>query len=91
MQENVLWYENLGMGDVDLLGVFGMSLGMVGLLPIVLIGCLANILTAVVAQIGFGKHTPFGPSLVVGAVVWVLWGPQIWAWYSSVMNVFVLV
>jgi len=80
--------EAMGMGDVDLLGVFGMSLGMAGLLPIVLLGCLTNIMTAVVARIGFGKHTPFGPSLVVGAVTWILFGPQLWGWYASVMNTF---
>ena len=91
LKKVVIPREAMGMGDVDLLGVFGMSLGLLGLLPIVLIACIANIITALIAKVGFGKHTPFGPSLVFGAVVWIVYGSQIFDWYSQFMETVVLV
>lgn len=73
--------EAMGMGDVDLLGMLGACLGPASLLVVILGACGFSFVWAAICRLGLGKHMPFGPSLVVGAVVWVIWGDQLWAWY----------
>lgn len=73
--------EAMGMGDVDLLGMFGACFGPASLLLTVFASCLVSLIWAMVARLGFGRMMPFGPSLVGGAVIWVVWGESLWNWY----------
>ncbi len=78
--------EGLGLGDVKLMLVIGFLLG-VDALPFVL---LAATITALLASFwylarpnakGGRTRVPFGPFLCLGAMLWILAGDQVWAWY----------
>ncbi|WP_346187634.1 prepilin peptidase [Rubritalea halochordaticola] len=86
VKKAVIPREAMGMGDVDLLGMLGACMGAVALLPVIFIACIFSLLLALVAQVGLGKHMPFGPSIIFGAVVWVLCGPQLVDLYLKMMG-----
>jgi leader peptidase (prepilin peptidase) / N-methyltransferase len=86
----LLWLvypRGMGYGDVRLSGVLGIALGYLGWGPL-LVGVYAGFL---LGGIGGGLLTllrlvdrrayPFGPFMLLGAVVGVLWGPGIWTLY----------
>lgn len=84
----LLWRftPGMGYGDVRLAGLLGMALGVVGWTE-VLVGLYAGFLVGVVAwvpmrllRITKDRHFPFGPFMLVGAVVGVLWGAFVGAW-----------
>ena len=87
----VLWFvypRGLGYGDVRLSGLLGISLGYLGwgeLLTGVyagfLLGGVGGLLLSVL-RIVDRKAYPFGPFMIVGAVVGVLAGPGVAAWYA---------
>lgn len=68
--------EAMGMGDVHLLGVIGLCLGAKSLFFVVLTASLIGILIHLSARAGLGKQMPFGPSLILGAALWVICGPE---------------
>jgi leader peptidase (prepilin peptidase)/N-methyltransferase len=83
----VLWFvypPGLGFGDVRLAGVLGITLGYLGWGPLLVglyggfvlggvIGALLR-LSRVVRQ----RHVPFGPFMLIGALVGIAWGAQVW-------------
>lgn len=79
--------RGLGMGDVKLAGLIGLVLGSLGLRYVgVAAGAaiLAGGLGAIVAlALGRGRKAaiPFGPYLAAGALVSIVWGSSIAAWY----------
>lgn len=79
--------EAMGMGDVDLLGMLGACLGASSLLFTIFAACIVSILWAMVARLGFGKQMPFGPSIIVGAILWVFVGEELWNAYLAAMGV----
>jgi leader peptidase (prepilin peptidase)/N-methyltransferase len=82
----VLWFvypSGLGYGDVRLSGVLGIALGYVGWGAVVVglyagfllggvIGALLRV-TRLVPQ----RHIPFGPFMMLGGLVGLVWGQQI--------------
>lgn len=84
----VLWFvhsSGLGYGDVRLSGVLGIALGhlgwgelLVGVYAGFLLGGVGGGLLALL-RLADRKGVPFGPFMVLGAVVGVLWGPWVWA------------
>jgi leader peptidase (prepilin peptidase)/N-methyltransferase len=82
--------RGMGWGDVRLSAVLGVLLGWFGA-GFVAFGTLASFLigsiTGVVAAVAAGRvrrvRIPFGPSMIVGALVAVLWGDPVLSWYSS--------
>lgn len=79
--------RGLGMGDVKLAGLIGLVLGSLGLRYVgvaaaaaILAGGLGGI---VALMLGRGRKSaiPFGPYLAAGAVVGIVWGGPIAAWY----------
>ena len=84
----VFWFlwrftPGMGYGDVRLSGVLGLALGYLGWAELV-IGIYAGFLVGVVGwlplrllRITQDRHFPFGPFMLVGAVVGVVWGPAI--------------
>jgi len=82
----VLWFvypKGLGYGDVRLAGVLGLALGYLGWGPL-LVGLYAGFLLGGVGggllsalKVVQRKAFPFGPFMVVGALIGVLWGSGI--------------
>ena len=73
--------EAMGSGDGHLLGMIGAFFGWSGVLFSLFSGCLIALLGALIGRIGFGKPLPFGPSLALGAAVWMFGGWKLFAWY----------
>lgn len=86
-----LWFiypRGMGYGDVRLSGVLGLVLGylgwselLVGIYAGFLVGGLGGALLSVL-RIVDRKAYPFGPFMLVGAVVGVVVGPMVASWYS---------
>jgi len=78
--------QGFGMGDVKLLVAMGMFLGLYTLMALffgTLIGAVFGVISARRAKEG-GRHKfPFGPFLVLGAVIVTVVGPSVWTWYSG--------
>ncbi len=85
--------DGMGWGDPKLLAMIGAFLGALPALPfVVFVACLAGSvvglsLMALNRRAGWGMRSavPFGPFLALGAMVWVLHGPQmISRWFPGV-------
>jgi leader peptidase (prepilin peptidase)/N-methyltransferase len=86
-----LWFvypKGMGYGDVRLSGVLGIALGYLGwgeLLTGVyagfLLGGVGGVLLSTL-RIVDRKAYPFGPFMLLGAVVGILVGPYVAAWYA---------
>lgn len=86
-----LWFiypRGMGYGDVRLSGVLGIALGylgwselLVGIWTGFLLGAVGGLLLAGL-KIFSRKAYPFGPFMLVGAVVGVVVGPYVAAWYA---------
>ena len=77
--------RGLGYGDVRLSGVLGIALGYLGWGPL-LVGVYAGFLLGGVgggllslARVVERRAIPFGPFMLVGALVGVVAGPELWA------------
>lgn len=73
--------EGMGLGDIELLAGIGSFVGPVGVLLTLLIGSLSGSLVGLMI-LAFHKadkqlKIPFGAFLAAGAIISVLWGPQI--------------
>jgi len=86
----VLWFiypRGMGYGDVRLSGILGIALGwlgwgqlLTGIYAGFLIGGVGGLLLSKL-KIVDRKAYPFGPFMLVGALVGVLFGPNVAAWY----------
>lgn len=87
-----LWFVHpagLGYGDVRLSGLLGIALGYVGwgslvtglYAGFVLGGLVGLVLT--VGGAGWRGHFAFGPFMLTGALVGLVWGSDLGAWYTS--------
>ena len=90
---SVLWKGGMGMGDVKLAGVLGLFLGWSGWGSLITGALLAFIFGGIfgVVLILLHKSTrksgiPFGPWMVLGAWVGVLFGNQLWSGYLSLFG-----
>jgi leader peptidase (prepilin peptidase)/N-methyltransferase len=87
----VLWFiypRGMGYGDVRLSGLLGIALGYLGWAELLtgvyagfLIGGVGGLLLSLL-RIVDRKAYPFGPFMLVGALVGVLVGPGVVAWYA---------
>jgi prepilin signal peptidase PulO-like enzyme (type II secretory pathway) len=79
--------RGLGFGDVKFALVMGFLLGfpraIVGFFLSFLIGGGYGILLMAAGKKKFGQTVPFGPFLVLGLLVSLLWGSEIWFWYMG--------
>jgi leader peptidase (prepilin peptidase) / N-methyltransferase len=85
--EIVLPREAMGFGDVKFLACIGAFLGWKGVLFSLfagsLIGAVIGVATLAITKGGSGGRIPFGPYLALGALLWVLAGPELLAFYFS--------
>jgi leader peptidase (prepilin peptidase) / N-methyltransferase len=89
----LLWYlvrREWGMGDGDVwiaagLGaLLGWQLAIVMLVVATFSGTIGGVLTIAFTKQGMRSTIPFGPYLIFGAWVSLLWGSAIIAWYTEV-------
>lgn len=81
--------DGFGLGDIYLAPSLGLLLGWPKILPGVFISFTFGAVVGV-ALILFGKkklsqYLPFGPFLIVGTFIALLWGGQIWNWYMGLL------
>ena len=82
--------EGVGGGDIKLLAMVGAFLGWQDALATLMIASCVGALVGVALLAGGtlkrGQYIPFGPYLAFGAVVSLLYGTQIVAWYGGVIQ-----
>ena len=89
-----LWWftkkKGFGFGDVKFAPSIGLLLGwpktLVGVMASFIIGSVIGILLILMGKKRFGQTIPFGPFLVVGIAVALLWGGPIWSWYLGMLQ-----
>lgn len=76
-----------GMGDVKMIFLMGLVLGVPAVLPALFIGTLAAgavaLLLVATRLRGRRDYIPHGPFLALGAVIALFWGHAIWDWYTG--------
>lgn len=88
-----LWHftkgRGFGFGDVKLAPSLGLLLGfprtLVGVFLAFAFGALAASLLIILGKKKIGQTVPFGPFLVAGTVVSLLWGQSLWSWYFGLL------
>ncbi len=73
--------EAMGCGDAWLALAIGALCGWQGVVFALVAGSLLGIAWALVARIRRGEPMPFGPTLILGAMVWLFWGQPLWYAY----------
>ncbi len=80
----------MGGGDIKLFGVLGIVLGLQGtLLTLFFAAFLGSILGLVgmaLKKVKRGKPIPFGPFIVVGALISYFWGQEVIGWYLHLLT-----
>jgi leader peptidase (prepilin peptidase) / N-methyltransferase len=86
--------KGMGLGDVKLAGVLGLVLGWLGWPEVLLgwflgflLGGVVGVALMVLKRAGRKSKIPFGPFMLAGALMAVLWGHQIWEFYLSALTV----
>ncbi len=81
--------EGMGLGDVKMLAMVGAFLGpalvVMTIFTASIIGTLFVLPLLISGRRGMKSAIPFGPFLGAGALVAMLWGESILAWYSGVV------
>lgn len=76
----------MGGGDVKLAAFIGLTTGFPSVIVALLIAILAGGATALLLVLtrvkGLKSYIPYGPFLVIGGLVALIYGPQIMAWYT---------
>jgi len=82
--------EAMGLGDVKLLGAIGAFLGWKGVLFSIfassVLGSLVGLYLVLSGRREWQSRIPYGPYLALGAVIWILWGPEIVQRYQSLIG-----
>lgn len=94
--EWILRKEAMGFGDVKLMGAIGAFCGWEGSVFAIfggsVIGCLALLVCWPFWRgngASFSRHIPFGPALVAGALIYLLWArPHVMAYFGEVQTLF---
>ncbi len=73
--------EAMGSGDAWLALAIGALCGWQGVLFALVAGSVLGIVWALMARIGRGQPMPFGPTLILGAFIWLFWGQPLWYAY----------
>ena len=78
--------EGMGTGDIKLMFLLGALLGWQALPLMVFMAAVSGLIISLAYLKGPGNRgmqtaIPFGPFLSLGAMLYVLIGPEIWAWY----------
>lgn len=88
-----LWYftkgRGMGFGDVKLAVPLGLLVGwpdtIVWLFSSFVLGAAVGSLLLLFGKAKLGKPIPFGPFLIVGTLVALIWGSQLLGWYATLI------
>lgn len=79
--------KGMGGGDVKLGAFLGIMLGfpnaVISLVLAFLIGAIFSLILIAFGKKKFGATIPFGPFLVIGSLISLFWGSQIFNWYIN--------
>ncbi|MBN1781604.1 prepilin peptidase [bacterium] len=82
--------DAMGMGDVKLLIMTGVYVGIPGVIMGVYLGAVAALIVIaiplILKKIKFGEQIPFGPFIAMGTVLHVLIGPDLISWYRELIT-----
>jgi leader peptidase (prepilin peptidase)/N-methyltransferase len=89
----LVYPAGMGLGDVKLAGVLGMALAWLGW-GVWLVGAFLGFLLGAVVGLGLmavrraGRRTaiPFGPFMVAGTLLAIVWGQDIADWYVGLLG-----
>jgi leader peptidase (prepilin peptidase)/N-methyltransferase len=89
----LIYPKGMGWGDVKLAGVLGLYLGWLGWGVLVVGGFLGFLLGAVLGgalmalrRAGRKSKIPFGPFMLLGSLLAILWGQEIWDAYLGTLS-----
>ncbi len=79
-------FEGLGSGDIKLMFLLGALLGWQALPIMIFLSSVSGLAVSLVFLLkkesnGLQTAVPFGPFLSLGAMIYILIGPEIWSWY----------
>ena len=78
---------SMGMGDVKLMGLFGLIIGWQGVIITLfissLLGLLVGLTMIATKAVQWKQGIPFGPYLCIGAIMASFWGQEILQWYIA--------
>jgi leader peptidase (prepilin peptidase) / N-methyltransferase len=81
--------DGFGLGDIYLAPSLGLLLGWPKILPATFVsftlGAIVGIVLIISGKKKLGQYLPFGPFLIAGTVLALIWGSQIWEWYTGLM------
>ena len=79
----------IGGGDVKLgfiLGLLlGWQLGLVALFTAYILGAVIGVALILLKRFSFKSQVPFGPFLILGTVIALVWGQEIFRWYTNLI------
>ena len=84
--------QAMGGGDIKLMILIGLFLGawpnlLIVIMTSAITGSLVGLcLIALGKRSGGGGRIPYGPFLVIGALLDMFWGDQIWSWYLTLIG-----
>ncbi len=83
--------EAMGFGDVNLMAMLGMYVGLWPNIVLTLIigafvGSIVGIILMILKRKKSDSQIPFGPFLSIGGLVTLLYGNEIWIWYHHLMG-----
>lgn len=79
--------KGIGFGDVKFAPVMAFLLGfprvIVGFFSSFMVGGLVGVVLLTIGKKKFGQTVPFGPFLIIGLIIGLTYGTQLWQWYLS--------
>jgi leader peptidase (prepilin peptidase)/N-methyltransferase len=82
--------EGMGGGDIKLLAMMGAVIGWKGVLFTIFVasavGTVVGMLVMLKTRTSMKLKVPFGPFLAIGAIAYLLIGPQLTAWYFNLLR-----
>lgn len=83
--------EAMGVGDVKLMAMIGIYIGIWPYIPLILIigafiGSIYGLVLIILRRKRMDSYIPFGPFLSISAVISLLYGKEIWLWYKLLVG-----
>lgn len=83
--------KGFGLGDVKLAPAMGLLLGwprtLVAVLAAFFTGAIIGLFLLATGKKKLGQTVPFGPFLILGTVVALVWGEALWRWYMRLLGI----